>query len=570
MHRPTVLRTLLLLATLLIGAALFFSGCGGTSSGGSSSDKGGTSGTPPGGSGSPPAPPSGPGSTAGPGASVSILTHHYDVARTGANSSETLLTPANVNSNQFGKLFSFPVDGQMYAQPLYVPEVSIPGKGIHNVVYAATEHDSVYAFDADGATTSPLWQRSFINPGAGITAVSDDDFPQPYEDIAPEIGITSTPVIDPSSGTLYLVAKTKENGNFFQRLHALDIASGAEKFGGPVTIQASVAGAGVRNDGNGNVVFDPLINLQRSGLLLAGGTVYAAFASHGDFDPFNGWILGYDAHSLKQVIAYAPDADGSGGSVWQSGGGPAADAAGNIYVAVANGDFDVPGGGRDYGDSALKLRPAGGTFNVLDYFTPFDQQTLADLDHDLGSGGVVLLPDQPGNPSHLLLASNKEGKLYVINRDNMGRFNAANDNQIPQTLQLAGGIFSTPAVWQNKVYVSAVHDSLKSYTVNAGQLTLASDTGQVLGYPGSTPVVSANGSSNGIVWTLQVDHQLSDAAVLHAYDANDLSRELYNSMQAGDRDTAGASVKFTVPVVANGKVYVGGGDQLTVFGLLGK
>jgi hypothetical protein len=316
-------------------------------------------------------------------------------------------------------------------------------------------------------------------------------------------------------------------------------------------------------------VFDPLINLQRAGLLLAGGTVYVAAGSHGDFDPFNGWILGYDAHSLKQVIAYSPDVDGSGGSVWQAGGGPAADASGKIYVAVANGDFDAVDGGRDYGDSALKLQPAGNTFHIIDYFTPFDQQTLDDLDYDLGAGGVVL-PDQPDSPSHLLLASNKQGKLYVINRDNMGHFNAASDSQILQTIQFAGGIFSTPAAWQNKVYVSAVGDSLKSYTVKAGQLTLASDTGQALGYPGSTPVVSANGDSNGIVWTLQVDQQLSDAAVLHAYDANDLSRELYNSLQAGDRDTGGASVKFTVPVIVNGKVYVGGGDQLTVYRLLGK
>ena len=562
MHSGSLRRVFLLAVSVLTGVALLFAGCGGTSSGGLAFANNNT--------GNPGSPSPGGGPTPGPGGLVSILTHHYDVARTGANLSEAVLTPSNVNPNQFGKLFAFSIDGQMYAQPLYVAGLSIPGKGTHNVVYAATEHDSVYAFDADGATSTPLWQRNFLNPGAGITTVSDDDFPEPYEDIAPEIGITGTPVIDSSSGTLYVVVKTKENGNFFQRLHALDIASGAEKFGGPVTIQASVAGAGVRNDGNGNVVFDPLINLQRSGLLLAGGTVYVAFASHGDFDPFNGWILGYDAHSLKQVIVYAPDADGAGGSVWQSGGGPAADAAGNIYVAVANGDFDVPAGGRDYGDSALKLRPSGNGFTVVDYFTPFDQQTLDDLDHDLGSGGVVLLPDEPGTPNHLLLASNKEGKLYVINRDNMGHFSAANDNQIPQTIQFAGGIFSTPAAWQNKVYVSAVHDSLKCYTVSSGQLTLASDTGQVFGYPGSTPVVSANGNSNGIVWTLQVDHQLSDTAVLHAYDANDLSHELYNSMQAGDRDTAGASVKFTVPVVVNGKVYVGGGDQFTVYGLLGK
>ena len=535
----------------VLAICVLIAGCGG----GSSPENGKTSNPPP---------------APGPGTQVSVLTHHYDVARTGANLNESTLTPANVNSNQFGKLFSFAVDGQLYAQPLYVPGVAIPGKGTKNVVYVATEHDSVYAFDADGATVNPLWQRSFIDPAAGITTVSDDDFQEPYEDIAPEIGITGTPVIDSSSGTLYVVAKTKEKGNFFQRLHALDISSGAEKFGGPVTIRASVPGAGVRNDGNGNVVLDPLINLQRAALLLLGNTVYIAFASHGDFDPFNGWILGYDAHSLKQVIAYSPDADGAGGSVWQSGAGPAADSSGNIYVQVANGDFDAASGGRDYGDSALKLRPSGNTFSIVDYFTPFDQQVLSDLDHDLGSGGVVLLSDQSTSPNHLLLANNKEGKLYVINRDNMGHFHAGDDSQILQTIQLAGGIFSTPAAWQDKVYVSAVGDSLKCYRVNGGHLTLASDTGQTLGYPGSTPVVSANGSSNGIVWTLQVDNQLSDAAVLHAYDANDLSYELYNSIQAGDRDTAGSLVKFTVPVVANGKVYVGGGDQLAVYGLLSK
>ena len=555
-----VLRSAVLPVTSLVVVGLLIAGCGG----GSSQSHSGTPDPSPPTSGPPPVP----GLPPGPGPQVSILTHHYDPARTGANLNETILTPANVNSSQFGKLFSFPVDGQLYAQPLYLAGVSIPGRGTHNVVYAATEHDSVYAFDADGTATSPLWQRSFINPVAGITTVSDADFPQSYEDIAPEIGITGTPVIDPSSGTLYVVAKTKENGNCFQRLHALDISSGAEKFGGPVTIQASVPGSGVRNDGKGNVVLDPLINLQRAGLLLAGGIVYTAFGSHGDFDPFNGWILGYDAKSLKQVIAYAPDADGAGGSVWQSGGGPATDNAGNIYVQVANGDFDAASGGRDYGDSALKLQPAGNSFNIVDYFTPFDQQTLNQLDHDLGAGGVVLLPDQSSTPNHLLLASNKEGKLYVIDRDNMGRFRPGDDSQILQTIQLAGGVFSTPAAWQDRVYVSAAGDSLKCYRVSAGHLALVSDTGQALGFPGSTPVISANGSSNAVVWTLQVDHQFSDAAVLHAYDATDLSHELYNTTQSGDRDTAGALVKFTVPVVVNGKVYVGGGDQLTVYGPL--
>jgi hypothetical protein len=499
---------------------------------------------------------------------VSLTTYHNDLGRTGANMSESILTPANVNAQQFGKLFSLPVEGEMYAQPLYLANVSIPGKGVHNVVFAATEHDIVYAFDADGKSSTPLWQRSFINPAAGITPVGSNDIADEYEDIQPEVGITSTPVVDPNSGTLYVVAKTNENGEFFQRLHALDVATGSEKFGGPVMIQASVPGVGAKDDGTGHVVFDPLINLQRAALLLLNGTVYIAFGSHGDFDPFNGWLLGYDAHNLRQTIAYAPDADGAGGSIWQSGDGPAADNAGNIYVLVANGDFDVPDGGRDFGDTALKLQPAGNSFRVVDWFTPFNQQELDDNDFDLGSGGPVLLPDQPAGPAHLLLGGSKEGKLYVINRDNMGHFNSTDDSQIVQTVVLAGPLFSTPAVWQDKVYVGALRSSVQCYRIIAGHLTAASKASGTFGYPGTTPAVSSNGNSNGIVWALQVDQHGNGPAVLHAYDANDVSHELYNSSQAGDRDEAGTAVKFTVPSVVNGKVYVGGGGQLTVYGLL--
>jgi hypothetical protein len=533
-------------------------GTSGSTGGGTSGSTGGGSGSGTGGSGSPPP------------VIVSLTTYHNDLARTGANTNESILTPANVNAQQFGKLFALSVEGEMYAQPLYLANVNIPGKGIHNVVYVATQHDMVYAFDADGKSTTPLWQRSFINPNAGITPVASTDIAADYEDIQPEVGITSTPVIDPSSGTLYVVAKTNENGDFFQRLHALDVATGADKFGGPVTIQPSVPGVGAKDDGTGNVVFDPLINLQRAALLLLNGTVYIAFGSHGDFDPFNGWLLGYDAHNLHQTIVYAPDPDGAGGSIWQSGDGPAADNAGNIYVLVANGDFDVPEGGRDYGDTALKLQPAGGTFRVLDWFTPFNQQELDDNDFDFGSGGPVLLSDQPSGPPHLLLGGSKEGKLYVINRDNMGHYRTDDDSQIVQTVELSGPLFSTPAVWQDKVYVGALRSSVKCYRISAGHLTLASEALGSFGYPGATPAVSSNGSSNGIVWALQVDQHGEGPAVLHAYDANDLSRELYNSEQAGDRDQAGTAVKFTVPSVVNGKVYVGGGGQLTVYGLLSR
>ena len=325
---------------------------------------------------------------------------------------------------------------------------------------------------------------------------------------------------------------------------------------------------GAKDDGTGHVVFDPLINLQRAALLLLNGTVYIAFGSHGDFDPFNGWLLGYDARSLRQTIVYAPDADGAGGSIWQSGDGPAADSAGNIYVLVANGDFDVPDGGRDYGDTALKLQPAGGTFRIIDWFTPFNENELDEKDFDFGSGGPVLLPDQPAGPPHLLLGGSKQGKLYVINRDNMGHYRADDDSQIVQTIALSGPLFSTPAVWQDKIYVGALRSSVKCYRITAGHLTLTSEAPGTFGYPGTTPVVSSNGNSNGIVWALQVDQHGSGPAILHAYDANDVSHELYNSDQAGDRDQAGTAVKFTVPSVVNGKVYVGGGGQLTVYGLL--
>jgi hypothetical protein len=501
-------------------------------------------------------------------APVNVTTYHNDLARTGLNSQETTLTPANVNQASFGKLASYDVDGQVYAEPLYLANVSIAG-GTHNVVFVATQHDSVYAFDADAKSTDPLWHRSFIDAGAGITTVSSQtDFPVLYEDIYPETGITSTPVIDASTGTLYVVAATKENGKFFQRLHALDITTGAEKFGGPVAIQASMPGSGVVNDGNGNIVFDPLINLQRSALLLLNGTVYIAFASHADFDPFLGWVLGYDAQTLKQVAVFAPTPDGAGGSVWESGNGPAADGAGNVFVAVSNGDYNVPSGGRDYGDSILKLKPSNGTLEVLDWFTPFNFQELNDLDKDLGAGGLILLPDQPSGPAHLAIAGGKQGQLYMVNRDNLGHSHASDNSQAVQQLDLGSPLFGVPAVWKDNIYIAPIKNQLQCYKISAGQLTLATRGAETFGYPGSSPAVSSNGDSDGIVWALQVDQWDNGPAILHAYDANDCSHELYNSAQAGDRDTAGIAVKFSVPTVVNGKVYVGGGGRLTVYGLL--
>ena len=512
----------------------------------------------------------------GPTTQVSVLTREYDNARTGANLNETVLTPANVNVNQFGRLFSYTFQGDTYAQPLYVPNVAIPGQGTHNVVYVATEHDVVYAFDADGNTANPLWTASFINPAAGINPVDPaTDFGQLYEDIRNEIGITGTPVIDPTSGTLYVVAKTNENGNFVQRLHALDIATGAEKFGGPVLINPTFAGTGSTVDANGNDTFKPLVNNQRAALLLENGIVYVAFGSHGDFDPWLGWVLGYDAQTLQIVKMFLPTPDDDGGSIWQAGGGPAADSSGNVYIAAANGGFDVPNGGRDYGDSFLKLSPAGNPMEVLDYFTPYDQSLRNNNDWDIGSGGVMLVPDQPSGPAHLLISGDKEGLLFVINRDHMGQFNGSDNSGAVQTVQVNPGIptnqgiFASPAYWSGNVYIGGVGNPLQAYKLSGGQLSLSSQSHTVFPYPGITPVVSANGNSNAIVWAVDVaGFDTGFHGTLHAYDANNLGNELYNSDMAALRDTAPGGVKFTVPVIANGKVYMAGRDGMVVYGLL--
>ena len=353
------------------------------------------------------------------------FTVHNDNLRSGVNSSETVLTPANVNQAQFGKLFSYPVDALAFASPLYVANVNIPGSGFHNVVYVATEHDSVYAFDADGSASNPIWKVSFLQNGATTVPCGDTG---ECGDIPNEIGITSTPVIDPSNGTLYVVAKTKEGSNYVQRLHALDITTGAEKFGGPVVIQASVPGTG---DGTNAVSFNALRENQRTGLLLSNGVLYFGFASHGDNGPYYGWILGYNATTLQQTMAFnaAPNATQAG--IWQSGGGLATDATGDLFFSTGNGAFDADGGGWDYGDSVMKLGTGG---NVVDYFTPHDQGNMDSQDLDLASAGPTLLVDQAGAYPHELITAGKGGTVYVINRDNMGHYNPNNDSQIIQSL----------------------------------------------------------------------------------------------------------------------------------------
>ena len=512
------------------------------------------------------------------------FTFHNDNLRTGQNLSETVLNPTTVSSGSFGQLLSYPLDGLAHASPLYVASVSIPGNGFHNVVYVATEHDTVYAFDADGLSASPLWQVSFIDPAAGVTTVPSGDTGECC-DIAPEIGITSTPVIDQTTGTLYVVAKTKEvvggTTSYVQRLHAIDITTGAEKFGGPAVIQATVPGNGSGSQ-NGQLAFDPLRENQRPGLLLSNGIVYLAFASHGDNGAWHGWILGYNATTLQQTAAYNSTADGIGGGIWQSGGGPAADPAGNIYFVTGNGPFDVNVGDVDYGDTFVKLSPSGA---VLDYFTPHDQGALASNDLDLGSGGVLLLPDQSGANPHLIVSAGKDATIYLVDRDNMGHYNASNDNQIVQSLvnifpfgDLEPGNFSAPVYFNGSVYFSPINDNIQAFQLDNGLLSAlpTSRSSEIYAYPGGSLAISANTNAGGIVWavlrqaTETDDQDVSGTAVLYAYDANNLGAELYNSQQgAGSRDALkDPAVKFSIPLVANGKTFVVTRSKLTVFGLL--
>ena len=493
-----------------------------------------------------------------------------DMLRTGLNDRETVLTPANVNATHFGKLFSYQIDGVSDASPLYVPNVNIPGQGAHNVVYVATEHDSVYAFDADGLSSSPLWYLSFLGPG--VTSVPASDVAS--DDISPEIGITGSPVIDPVTNTLYVVAKTKEvsggETTYVHRLHALNAATGVEKFGGPVVINASVPGTGV--GGNGSVV--PFISLrenQRAALLLTNGVVYIVFASHGDVLPYHGWVLGYRASDLQQVLAYADTPDGSQGGIWQGGDSLATDATGNLYFATGNGTFDVNTGGRDYGDSIMKLSPAG---IVLDYFTPHDQDHLNTTDLDLGSGGTTLLPDQPGSHPHLAVTSGKNGTIYVVDRDNMGHFRSTDDSQIVQSLVSVFPInYRAPVYWNSHLYFSADLDPIKSYQITNGLLSTlpTSQSSFSVNFPGAMLRPSANGSSSGILWAIQrIDAPLPPmTGVLHAFDASNLGIELYNSTQApNSRDGIDFAAKWSAPLVANGKVFVATNSSLNAFGLL--
>jgi hypothetical protein len=518
---------------------------------------------------------------------VQVLTFHNDLARRGQNTNETVLTPVNVNSNSFGRLFAYPVDGQVYAQPLYVSNLDMGALGIRNVLFIATEHDSVYALDADGnsnPTSGVLWQVSL-----GTSAVTPNaDFGNrygPYSDIEPEVGITSTPVIDLASGTIYVDAFTHEGASYFHRIHALNITNGVEQAHSPVTVHASVPGLGVGST-NGVVEFNPQQQLQRPALTLVGGVLYLAFSGYADTDPYHGWVLGFDAATLQQLTNYvfnttpnttvAVDGPNAGeGGIWMSGDGLAVDSQGNLYMEIGNGSFNAnQPGGTDYGDSFVKLSTGGG-LSVTDYFAPYNQAKLATDDWDLGSGGPLVLPDSVGSAAHphLLVGCGKEGKIFLLDRDHLGGFNPVNDSQIVQELPSAvGGTWSSPAYFNNQIYYQGVNDVLKAFRLANGQLnpTPTSRSATLIHFPSPTPAISANGTNAAIAWILQTDNfRDHQPAVLHAYDAYDLSRELYNSEQAGARDRLAPAVKFTVPTVANGRVYVGADQEVAVFGNLG-
>ncbi len=508
--------------------------------------------------------------------------YRNDNFRTGQNLAETVLTPSAVTPSKFGLLFTDAIDGAAYAEPLYVPGVQIPNQGTHNVVYVATENDSVYAFDADSAGP-PLWHTSFINPKANppITAVPSSDIG--CGDLTPIIGITATPVIDltiGNNGTLYVVSKVKLGpGSYQQQLHALDITTGLEQPHSPMTITASVPGT-ASDAVNGMITFDPLLQHDRPALTIANGVVYLSFASHCDITPYHGWILGYDETSLAQVVVYNTTPDGSDGGIWEAGCGPGVDTNGDLITITGNGTFDTGAGPVDYGDSFLRLTPGAGTMSVSSSFTPLNELLLDDDDLDMGSGGNLLLPDQPGPNTHLMVGAGKLGSIYLVNRDSMGGFNPSTDQMVQELISEVGGMFSTPAYWQgaipsvglqNMIYTVGVGDNPKMFTIANGLIqTPPASVAQNynFAYPGASPVISANGTTGGILWLIDsAAYGSSGPAILYAFDATNLNNELYDSDQFSS-DNPGPAIKFTVPTVANGSVYVGTKTQLAVFGLL--
>lgn len=505
---------------------------------------------------------------------IDVVTYHYDNLRTGQNLNETILTQANVNAAKFGKLGAFTVDGRVDAQPLYLSAVTLPGVGTKNVLYVATEHGSVYAFDADSinGNTSPfLWKASML--GSGETSSDDRGCGQ----VTPEIGVTATPVIDRTRGAhgaIYVVAMSKDaNGNYFHRLHALDLTTGAELFGGPKTVQATYPGTGDGSSG-GNVVFEAKQYKERPGLLQVAGRIYTTWSSHCDARPYTSWVMSYDAGTLAQTGVLNLVPNGSEGGIWMAGTAPGADAAGNIYFMVGNGDFDTTLNASGFpanancGQCYVRLSSTS-PIKLLDYFTPSNTVSESNGDVDLGSGGPLLLPDLvdgSGTTRHLAVGSGKDAIIYVVDRDNMGKFNGGADNIYQQINGQIGGVFSKPSYFNNTVYYGAVGDHLKAFPITSAKLsgTPSTQSSNSFAYPGTTPSISANGATNGIVWAVEN----GSTGVLHAYNAANLTSELYNSNQAANNRDHFGDNKYVTPMVANGRVFVGTPNSVVVFGLL--
>jgi hypothetical protein len=551
-----------------------------------------------------------------------VFTYHNDLSRDGANLQEYALTPSNVATATFGKLFSCAVDGAVYAQPLWVPGLSIGG-GLHNVLFVATQHDSLYAFDADANPCVTYWKVNLLDSMHGGTSgevpVVWNDVGYCYGDIYPEVGVTGTPVIDPSNHAIYVVAASEipgpnsgkcplPQGTYYHRLHAIDLLTGSERVNPPATIAASVPGTGDGSTG-GIVSFDSQFHHNRSGLALAAGTVYVAFSSHEDAVPYHGWLMAYDASTLQQVAVFntTPNGlSGADGGIWAGGGAPAIDGGGDVYVSTGNGIFDQDSGlslENDYGDSLLRLRPFtgntpnGANLNLVDFFTPDDEACLASGDVDLGAGAPVLLPDQasPGVPPHLMAHIGKEGWVYLINRDSMGQIEkddcSGSNTQIAQIFAGAGGMWGAPAFWQNGLYYAGYGNPLTMYSFNTTtglfNPSPASQSNNRFSFPTVTPSISSQGATNGIAWAVDaslfgwaagdggachvvpIPPACTGPAILHAYDATNLKTELWNStLAANSRDNAGNGVKFVPPTVANGKVYLGTRTEIDVYGLL--
>jgi hypothetical protein len=501
-----------------------------------------------------------------------VTTSQYNNSRTGATLHEKLLTPQNVNAQQFGKLGAFKVDGAVYAQPLYLPSVEVPGKGKHDVLYVATEHDSVYAFDANRPGDASLWQVSLIDKARGEIVPSEDD--AQCLSIRPEVGITSTPVIDINTGTLYVLARTKirhamSPDKYFQRLHALAITTGVEKLGGPKLISAAVPGNG-KGSVKGVVAFNPLKENPRAALTLANNALYLTWASSCDVDPYHGWVMAYDPQTLAQRAVLNVTPDGSEAGIWLSDTGPAADAAGNLYVPTGNGTFSAENGGTDYGDSVLKLALEGSSLAIRDYFTPHDQDRIRKADSDIGSSGPLLLPDQPGQHRHLLLQPTKDSTIYVIDRDRMGRFHRDSDALL-QIVRMAGGGYGAMAYWNGHVFFAASGDNLRDFAIKNGQLTAQKASSTTFKNPGATPSISADGNKNAIVWAIATkiwNGPDDKPAVLYAFDATKLGEPLYTSEQNTQRDRAALATRFVIPIVVNGRVYFATRGEVEVYGLV--